>query len=263
MKVNRGVAPFLAISTSKVLLVPYEASHVTTYHEWMQDKEIQAATASEPLSLEEEYEMQSKWRNDRDKLTFIVCEPLSSQKFEIKANVEDAPRRMIGDVNLFISANGADEEGCIGELELMVALKSRRRQGYGRAATVAFLHYISLHIHDIRNEFLRTSISSEKNTLSQHDPAASNSWKQPREDFHMTVKIGEDNPSSINLFESLGFVKTDDKANFFGEFELSLGRNVTEAWTRDLMQKYGVEDYKELPYVPSNSELKSKGAADD
>jgi hypothetical protein len=26
-----------AISTSKVLLVPYEAHHVLTYHDWMQD----------------------------------------------------------------------------------------------------------------------------------------------------------------------------------------------------------------------------------
>jgi len=115
---------------------------VTTYHEWMKDEEIQVATASEPLSLEEEYEMQRKWRNDHDKLTFIICEPLSPKEVEelgeIEGGVQDAPKRMIGDVNLFISSSGgnnqdreSDEEdgenpekssgetrgGCLGELE--------------------------------------------------------------------------------------------------------------------------------------------------
>ncbi|OAP54904.1 hypothetical protein AYL99_10604 [Fonsecaea erecta] len=38
-------------------------------------QEIQEATASEPLTLEEEYAMQRSWRDDGDKLTFIVCRP--------------------------------------------------------------------------------------------------------------------------------------------------------------------------------------------
>ncbi|KAI1632816.1 acetyltransferase domain-containing protein [Biscogniauxia mediterranea] len=91
----------IAISTPQILLVPYDAHHVVTYHEWMQDpvradhsdhsfsylvsyllthlsaspKAVQEATASEPLTLEEEFENQQSWRTSHDKLTFIVCKP--------------------------------------------------------------------------------------------------------------------------------------------------------------------------------------------
>lgn len=42
----------------KAILVPYRAEHVPRYHEWMQDPHLQETTASEPLTMEEEYEMQ-------------------------------------------------------------------------------------------------------------------------------------------------------------------------------------------------------------
>ncbi len=58
----------------KVILVPYLRRHVHRYHGWMQSEEIRQLTASEPLSLEAEYEMQQTWLNDPSKHTFILID---------------------------------------------------------------------------------------------------------------------------------------------------------------------------------------------
>ena len=39
---------------------------------WMQDPDLLEATASEPLSMEEEIKMQCEWRND-EKKWYVMC----------------------------------------------------------------------------------------------------------------------------------------------------------------------------------------------
>lgn len=53
-----------SLEGEKVILVPYMKEHVPKYHQWMQDPALLQATASEPLTLEQEYDMQLSWTKD-------------------------------------------------------------------------------------------------------------------------------------------------------------------------------------------------------
>lgn len=39
---------------------------ISRYHDWMASPELQKLTASEPLTLEEEFQMQKSWAADED-----------------------------------------------------------------------------------------------------------------------------------------------------------------------------------------------------
>ena len=179
--------------------------------------------------------MQQSWRDDHDKLTFIACLPFDDVPEEVVAGAQDSPSRMIGDVNLFLSAADDDPEGCVGELELMIARSSLRRKGYGRAAVLAFLHYIATHLQDIMDEY-KKSLPADKMSLVE-----------------LNVKIGGQNESSIRLFESIGFIQTRDSPNYFGEIELALEGSISEGKTAELLQKYGIQEYHEIPYIEVSS----------
>ncbi|EXJ79041.1 hypothetical protein A1O3_08542 [Capronia epimyces CBS 606.96] len=246
MRINEHTA----VSSAKVLLVPYSAHHVPKYHEWMKDPDIQEATASEPLTLDEEYAMQRSWRVDPDKLTFIICRSGGSQ-----TTARDGRRdldSMVGDVNLFISTTEDDAQNhqiVIGELEIMIAERTEQRKGYGRAALLTFLSYIIRHESSLLTEFHAGQPAAAA-------AAAPTSTPTPTLDLtrftHFAVKIGGSNHRSIALFESLGFRKTSDVPSYFGEYELRLDRDrvtsVLDSCSSGDKTRL-LEAYQEIDYV--------------
>ena len=197
---------------SKAVLVPYLPLHVPMYHSWMSLPSLLLSTASEPLSLAEEYEMCTAWRTDKTKYTFILldaevvtnsCPSLADFVVSPGVNSSDVglmsehAGSAVGDVNLFLSvdsdsdsdtdASAASAASLVaasesrprrrpprlqGELEIMVARPSARRRG------------LALEALNLMMDFAVRRLAVRR----------------------FFVKIGDDNVPSRTLFEGkLGF----------------------------------------------------------
>jgi GNAT superfamily N-acetyltransferase len=204
--------------------------------------------------------MQWTWRDDGDKLTFIVCRPFElvspgsnvdqshdrGEEHSIfidnaEARLKDEIAAMIGDVNLFISTvhddfddtdHGGDNAHrsnpsqshayVIGELELMIAERHLQRQGYGKAALLTFLAYTTRHERGILDEYHRHT------TTPAPAPAQADT-----QFAYLSVKIGATNQRSLALFEGLGFKRMSELPSYFGEFELRLTRTGLDELVRN------------------------------
>ncbi|TDG97829.1 hypothetical protein EPR50_G00211970 [Perca flavescens] len=129
MKINENTL----LEGHNAVLVPYNAEHVPRYHEWMRSPELQQLTASEPLTLEQEYDMQKSWREDDDKCTFII---LDKQRWA-DTSVEEE-QCMVGDVNIFLTD---PTDPSLAELEVMIAEPSHRGKGIGKEVTRMMMSY--------------------------------------------------------------------------------------------------------------------------
>ncbi|KDR73176.1 hypothetical protein GALMADRAFT_251761 [Galerina marginata CBS 339.88] len=231
---------------SRVILVPYRSEHVPKYHEWMLDEELRSLTASEPLSLEEEYEMQEKWQLDEDKLTFIILSRQS--KDGTTAELPEPPTKllptddliaglpMVGDVNIFlhgvpphlhqqkgssavsdVSASvgqqeESDEDDFHAEVEIMIAESSFRRKGLAIEALQLMLGYATGQPPALFSTVLPGSRS----------PATARSIQDSRLKIPpecLITRISDTNFPSIRLFEKLGFEITK-RVEVFQEVEM-------------------------------------------
>ncbi|XP_049916129.1 N-acetyltransferase 9 [Epinephelus moara] len=129
MKINENTL----LEGHRVVLVPYNAEHVPRYHEWMKSPELQQLTASEPLTLEQEYDMQKSWREDDDKCTFIILD-----KKQWADSSVDQEQCMVGDVNIFLTD---PTDPSLAELEIMIAEPSYRGRGIGKEVTCMMMSY--------------------------------------------------------------------------------------------------------------------------
>lgn len=190
--------------------------------------------------------MQKSWRDDADKLTFIVCTTLpeiphdqseiQTIETEIQPGREDAPECMIGDVNLFLSAEDEDDEyenepvggeekhqAVVGELEIMIASPSHRGKRLGRDILLAFLWYIVSSLPLILDEY-----------HTRHGAGKAESRLK-----YFRVKIDSGNERSIKLFESVGFQRLSGTPNYFGELELRWGMEMAHEALSDIEKRVG------------------------
>nr|CAD7411609.1 unnamed protein product [Timema poppensis] len=171
------------------------------YHDWMKSPELQHLTASEPLSLEEEYRMQQSWSEDEDKCTFII---LDRPIYEVS---KDEIAAMIGDTNLFFHSN--EDHVRVAEAEIMIAEVASRGKRRGWEALLLMLRY------------------GDKLILIQ---APLDSLDLGCEKLHVgkfEAKISTDNIQSIAMFSKLGFQEVEHNIVFN---ELTLQREVDHCW---------------------------------
>ncbi|KAJ2159342.1 hypothetical protein GGF46_003089 [Coemansia sp. RSA 552] len=126
-----------AVIGKQAVLVPYEKEHVPRYHEWMKSPFLQEMTGSEPLSIEEEYDMQQSWRRDSDKCTFIILSKDPHQATPADCNIHDNST-MLGDVNFYLNNHDNPHEA---ELEVMIAEESAAGKGVATEVLHLMMHY--------------------------------------------------------------------------------------------------------------------------
>ncbi|KAK9089840.1 hypothetical protein Scep_028922 [Stephania cephalantha] len=175
----------VSLEGEKVILVPYMKQHVPKYHTWMQDPSLLHATGSEPLSMDQEYQMHQSWSQDPSKHTFIVLD----RQLVVGEFVHGDPHveAMVGDVNIYM--NDLDDLQ-MAEVEIMIAEPKSRGKGLGKEAVLMMMAFA------VKNLGIQS----------------------------FRVKIGDTNEGSLCLFRKLGFEDVSH-SDIFKEVTLELHAN--------------------------------------
>ena len=162
------------VEGDKCLLVPYTSDLVEQYHGWfVRYPELLQQTGSDFLTLEEEHANQQSWREDENKLTFLIRDK-SMSSFPL-----------CGDINCFLSDYFAEDwtditdsapksDGKVAEINLMIAEKTSRRKGIAEEALRIFSDYLTCNVKNVNA---------------------------------LIAKIQIDNMPSINLFRKAGYIE--------------------------------------------------------
>ncbi|KAG6533086.1 hypothetical protein ZIOFF_006947 [Zingiber officinale] len=141
---GKGESTGGSLEGEKVILVPYMREHVPTYHGWMQDPAILTATASEPLTLDQEYQVHSSWTHDPQRYlvfvvvehTFIVLDKQLIQGGYVPGNPH--VEAMVGDVNIYMN-NPDDLQKA--EIEIMIAEPKSRQKGLAKESILMMMAF--------------------------------------------------------------------------------------------------------------------------
>ncbi|KAK3837868.1 MAG: GNAT domain-containing protein [Linnemannia elongata] len=223
----------LVLVGQKCVLVPYLKRHVEHYNKWMQSPELlgklKNMTASEPLTIEEEYEMQESWRVDENKCTFII---LARETPEQEITPENAlAQPMVGDVNLFFNDHDDPHSA---EIEIMIAESSYRRKGMGLEALRMMMTYAY------------QSLGTKR----------------------ITAKISTENKGSIQLFlTQLGFVQIS-YSQIFEEVTLERvltvsGSSLPSSFAPSALSENGTEETDATKVKQSSSSSSGNAGVDE
>ncbi|KAI9294836.1 n-acetyltransferase 9-like protein [Neoconidiobolus thromboides FSU 785] len=191
------------LKNDRLWLIPYLKEHVPQYHQWMKTEELLELTASEPLSLEEEYQMQDSWREDEDKCTFILFVAEKEELINESNDTTQIKGKIIGDVNLFL--NDFEDKNSA-EIEIMVAEKSYRGKGLGLLALLMMMEYGIYYLYNFIQPNYLLGVASLNLT-------------------RITSKIGESNTSSLKLFKEKLQFQQISYSTAFKEVTLELKAN--------------------------------------
>ncbi|XVF31869.1 hypothetical protein REPUB_Repub17cG0031500 [Reevesia pubescens] len=214
----------VSLEGQKVIMVPYMEAHVPKYHIWMKDPSLLQTTGSEPLSLQQEYDMQLSWNQDPLKTTFIV---LDKEMVEGKfVHGDPHVEAMVGDVNIYM--NDLDDPQ-LAEIEIMIAEPKRGKCKFkcGNACKDNLKFFLIQRLP----YFNRGKGLGKESVLMMMAYAVQN--------FGIRVfraKIGESNGSSLSLFRKLGFEEASHSKIFK---EVTLELPVTDQKQEELSWLFG------------------------